>query len=84
MKTRYVTVKYPIDAEEGATITDVNHFENWFDTCNEDFPFNGNDSLEEDVTFTREQYNDNLEPIAVNVIDKFLVLTYAFNVKESE
>lgn len=84
MKTRYVTVKYPIDAEEGITITDVNHYENWFDTCNEDFPFGVSENPQEDEEFAREQYDDNLEPIAVNVIDKFLVLTYAFNLKESK
>jgi hypothetical protein len=83
MKTRYVTVKYPLNPD-GTTITDIDFGVIWATYCMDNFPFKAEDSGDKELYLMPTDYDDFDEPVAINVTDKFLIMTFAFDVKEKE
>lgn len=81
MGTRYVVVKHPLD-KDGSSIIDVTHFDVFCDHCNEDIPFTGGLTSEENGAFDISCYDESsIDPINVQVTDKHLILTYEFHLK---
>jgi|GEM_PF-6124439 len=89
MKTRYVTIKFPLN-NEGPTTTDVDIDQiaqayltecDRFKLTEYDPNFPINDEEHENNQFDYESFD---EPIAINVTEKYLIMTFAFDLKEKE
>lgn len=90
MKTRYVTIKFPLNDGDEPTITDISHINVLFEYCNENNPFKMVNPMQdfpeekEKIGYFTEKYGMGDKPVAINVTEEFLILTYAFELDDSE